>query len=84
MILERLREADLQINIRKCEFDVKETIFLEVIVSDQDLRMNFKKIKNIVNWVVLINLKEIQSFLRFVNFYRRFIQNFFKMIKSLT
>jgi hypothetical protein len=28
-------------------------------------------------------LKEIQIFLDFINFYRRFIEEFFKLIKSL-
>ncbi len=49
MILDRLREADLQVDIRKCEFDVEETVFLKVIVSEQDLRMNSIKVKVIVN-----------------------------------
>ena len=49
MILDRLREADLQIDIQKCEFNVEETVFLEVIVSEQDLRMNSIKVKVIVN-----------------------------------
>ncbi len=59
MILNRLREADLQMNIRKCEFNVEEIIFLEVIVSEQDLRMNFIKVKVIVDWTTSINLKEV-------------------------
>ncbi len=84
MILNRLREADLQINIQKCEFNVKEIIFLEVIVSEQDLRMNFIKVKVIVNWTTSINLKEVQSFVKFINFYRRFIKNFSKLVKSFT
>ncbi len=49
MILNHLQEADLQVNIQKCEFNLKETIFLEVIVSEQDLRMNSIKVKVIVN-----------------------------------
>ncbi len=84
MILDRLREADLQVDIRKCEFDVEETVFLKVIVSEQDLRMNSIKVKVIVNWTTSINLKEVQSFVRFVNFYRRFIKNFSKLVKSFT
>jgi len=84
MILNCLREADLQVDIWKCEFDVEETVFLKVIVSEQDLRMNFIKVKVIVNWTTLINLKEVQSFVRFVNFYRRFIKNFSKLVKSFT
>ena len=49
MILDRLRDADLQIDIQKCKFDVEETVFLEVIVSEQDLHMNFIKVKAIIN-----------------------------------
>ncbi len=78
------READLQMNIWKCKFNVEETVFLEVIVSEQDLRMNFIRVKVIVNWATLINLKEVQNFVKFVNFYRRFIKNFSKLVKSFT
>jgi len=49
MILDHLQEADLQINIQKCEFNVEEIIFLKVIVLEQDLRMNSIKVKVIVN-----------------------------------
>ncbi len=84
MILNRLREVSLQMNIRKCKFNVEEIVFLEVIVFKQSLRMNSVKIKVIVNWTTLINLKEVQSFVRFVNFYRCFIKNFSKLVKSFT
>ncbi len=84
MILARLWEADLQVDIWKCEFNVEEMIFLEVIVSEQDLRINFIKVKVIVNWITSINLKEVQSFVKFVNFYHRFIKNFSKLVKSFT
>ncbi len=84
MILNHLQEADLQVDIWKCEFDVEETVFLEVIVSEQDFHMNFIKVKVIVNWATLINLKEIQSFVRFINFYHCFIKNFSKLVKSFT
>ncbi len=84
MILNHLREADLQVDIQKCKFNVEETIFLEVIVSEQDLHMNFIKVKVIVNWATLINLKEVQSFVKFNNFYRHFIKNFSKLVKLFT
>ncbi len=83
-IIYEKQKADLQMNIWKCEFDVEETVFLEVIVSEQDLCMNFIKVKVIVNWTTLINLKEVQSFMKFVNFYCRFIKNFLKLVKSFT
>ncbi len=84
LVLSQLREAELQMNIEKCKFNVEETIFLEVIVSEQDLRMNLSKMIIIVNWTTLINLKEIQSFMKFVNFYHCFIRDFFKLVKSFT
>ena len=83
MILERLREADLQMDIIKSEFFVKETTFLGVIVSTNGIRMNFKKIQVIVDWMTSINLKEVQAFLGFCNFYRRFIRNFAKIVKCM-
>ena len=84
MILDHLWDVDLQINIQKCKFNVEETIFLEVIVSKQDLCMNFIKVKVIVNWVTSTNLKKIQDFVDFINFYQCFIKNFSKLVKLFT
>jgi len=84
LVLSWLCEAELQMNIRKCKFNVEETVFLEVIVSELDLRMNLSKMTVIVSWITSINLKEIQSFMRFINFYRRFIKNFLKLVKLFT
>jgi len=84
MILDCLQDADLQIDIWKCEFNVEETVFLEIIVSEQDLCMNSIKVKAIVNWATSTNLKEIQDFVDFVNFYQCFIKNFLKLVKSFT
>ncbi len=82
LVLSQLRKAELQMNIRKCKFNVKETVFLKVIVSELDLCMNLSKMTVIVSWITSINLKEIQSFVRFINFYRCFIKNFSKLVKS--
>ena len=83
LVLNCLRKVGLQVNIKKCEFDVEETVFLEVIVSEKDLRMNSKKIDVIVNWIKPTNLTETQAFIDFANFYRRFIRDFFKLFKLL-
>ncbi len=82
LVLSRLREAELQINIWKCKFNVEETVFLKIIVSELDLCMNFSKVIIIISWITLINLKKIQSFIKFVNFYHHFIKNFLKLVKS--
>ncbi len=49
LVLKRLREAELQMNIQKCKFNVEETVFLEVIVSELDFRMNLSKMTVIVS-----------------------------------
>ncbi len=82
-VLERLREAGLQVDIHKCEFDVEETVFLGVIISGEGLRMDPKKIECILNWKTPTNLKEVQGFVGFANFYRRFIHEFSKIVRAL-
>ena len=84
LVLSQLREAELQMNIQKCKFNVKETVFLELIISELDLHINLSKVTVIVSWITSINLKEIQNFVRFVNFYHCFIKNFLKLVKLFT
>ena len=82
-MLNKFRETDLQINIKKCEFNIEKIVFLNVIILKSNLRMNLEKMKIIVNWIISINLKKVQNFVRFANFYRQFIKNFLKIIQSL-
>ncbi len=48
-VLDKLREADLQIDIDKCEFKVQKTSFLELLIFINDLRMNSQKVDVIRN-----------------------------------
>ena len=45
--------------------------------------MDLGKIKSVTQWPVPNNLKELQGFLGFVNFYRKFISNFSALAKPL-
>ena len=83
LILNRLREADLQININKCEFSVQKTIFLKFLISIEELKMNSRKMQAVVDWSTLNNLIQMQFFIDFCNFYRRFIKNFSKIVHSM-
>ncbi len=80
LILNRLQEADLQIDINKCEFHVQKTIFLELLISIEELKMNSWKIQAVVEWSTLNNFTQIRFFIDFCNFYRCFIKNFSKII----
>ncbi len=45
LILNKLQEADLQINIDKCKFHVQKIIFLKLLISIKRLKMNSQKIQ---------------------------------------
>jgi len=49
LILNRLREADLQIDINKCEFHVQKTIFLKLLISIEELKINSRKMQAVVD-----------------------------------
>ena len=81
IVLKKLKKTNLQIDIEKYEFFKKKILFLNMLLSIDNFRINLKKIKIIINWKHFTNLKKIQIFVNFVNFYRRFIRDFFKKIR---
>jgi len=83
LILNRLREADLQIDIDKCKFHVQKIIFLELLMLIERLKMNSQKMQAVVDWSTLNNLTQMQFFIDFCNFYRCFIKNFSKIVHSM-
>ncbi len=82
-ILQHLREANIQVDVDKCEFHITEIKFLNMIIKRDEIKMNSEKIKTIIKWETSTHLKELQAFFDFINFYRRFIKNFSRIVKSL-
>jgi hypothetical protein len=83
MVLQKLQDAGLQVDIRKSEFFVTQTKFLGLIISKDGLSMDPEKVQVIKDWKKPTNLTEVQSFVGFCNFYRRFIKNFSKVLKPM-
>ncbi len=83
-VLQTLKKVDLRIKSGKSEFHVQSVQFLRFIVMFQSLRMNLKKIKAVTTWLMSKLKIEVQFFLEFANFYRRFIEKYFRIISSLT
>ena len=83
-VLQKLHEAGLQADITKCAFHVKEISYLELIIITEEVKMNSAKVSTIVKWPSLMNIKDIQSFLSFANFYQRFIYGYSKLASPLT
>ncbi len=82
-ILKQLRATRLQIDIEKCEFTVTEVKYLSLIIIINRIKMDSEKVSAVIDWAIPWNVKNVQSFLGFANFYRRFIQSFFKLTGSL-
>ncbi len=81
---QRLRENKLFLKAEKCKFEVLETEYLGVIISEDSVRMDPVKIAGIAEWPTPAKKKKLQSFLGFTNFYRKFIKNYSKVVKALT
>ncbi len=83
-VLRRLRLHGLFCNPAKCEFGVDTVEYLGYILSPDGLTMSEDKVKAIVEWPVPRKVKDVQSFLGFANFYRRFIYNYSDIVVPLT
>jgi len=54
---------------------------LSIIISENKVQINKKKLSGVLEWPVPTKVKQVQAFLGFVNFYHRFIENFAKISK---
>jgi hypothetical protein len=82
-VLEKLKSAGLQANIKKSEFSVTKTKFLEYIISTEGIAVDPDKISAIMKWKRPTRIKELQSFLGFCNFYKLFVEDFSRVAKPL-
>ena len=83
-VLRRLRKHGLYAKPEKCEFDRESVEYLGYILSPAGLTMAGDKIQVIRDWPEPRKVKDVQSFLGFANFYRRFIYNFSDIVVPLT
>lgn len=84
-VLRSLKEAGLQLDIVKCEFETQRIKYLGFIIeAEKGLQMDPEKIKAIETWEAPTSVKGVRGFLGLANFYRRFIHNFADLVRPLT
>jgi len=83
-VLKRLRKHQLYASPSKCSFHQDKIKFLGFIIGAEGLQMDESKVQVIRDWPTPRQIKDIQSFLEFANFYRRFIRGYSELSAPLT
>ncbi|KAL1274452.1 hypothetical protein QQF64_027266, partial [Cirrhinus molitorella] len=83
-VLQTLRKHKLFLKAEKCSFHLPSVQFLGYIIDHHGVRMDEGKVTSVVSWPEPTTIKELQRFLGFANFYRRFIQDYSSITAPLT
>ncbi len=83
-VLQRLRQHHLYLKTKKCEIHKSTIHFLGYIVTLAGVQMDQRKVEAVKNWPQPTTIKEMQRFLGFANFYRRFIAHYSQLAAPLT
>ena len=82
-VLGVLREAGPTLKPENCEFHQPLVKFLEVIISSDRIKMDPRKVKDIVEWGASTPLTGVCEFLGFANFYHHFIKGYSQVIAPM-
>ena len=83
-VLDKLEQHDLAVSLMQSVFHKEAVEFLEYIVKTSAVTMSERKVQSIREWAHPRSVKEVQIFLGFANFYRRFTKDFAKICKPIT
>ena len=68
-VLSRFRQANLKVNLTKCEFFKKSVSFLGHVISQKWIETDPKKTEAVRNWPPPENIEELRSFLGLATYY---------------
>ncbi|GJU86632.1 putative reverse transcriptase domain-containing protein [Tanacetum coccineum] len=83
-ILELLKKEKLYAKFSKCKFWIPKVQFLGHIIDSRGIHVDPAKIESIKDWASPKTPTEIRQFLGLAGYYRRFIEGFSKIAKSMT
>ncbi|GJS27408.1 putative reverse transcriptase domain-containing protein [Tanacetum coccineum] len=84
LILELLKKEELYAKFSKCEFWIPKVQFLGHVIDSKGIHVDPAKIESIKDWASPKSPTKIHQFLGLVGYYRRFIEGFSKIAKSMT
>ena len=82
-VLGKLRERNVNLKIKKCEFAVRETEYLGHIINGETTRMQEDKVRAILEWRTPKNCKHIQQFRGIAGYYRGYVERFTDKMRPL-
>ena len=74
----------MYVKFSKCEFWLKKVPFLGHVLSEDGISVDPGKVQEVMDWKALTLVHRGQSFLGLVGYYRRFIPDFSKIVKTMT
>jgi hypothetical protein len=83
-VLSALSRAGLNLKPEKCEFRRSSVKYLGMIISNSGCGLDPAKVSTVQEWPTPRNVKDVQSFLGFANFLRRFILGYSRIVAPLT
>jgi len=83
-IFQKFSKHNITINASKSHFFQSQVLFLGHIISKDGIKMDPDKIKTVQNFQPPQNRKQIQAFLGFINFYRKYIRDLSEMTSKLS
>ncbi|GKG12068.1 putative reverse transcriptase domain-containing protein [Tanacetum coccineum] len=83
-ILELLKEEKLNAKFSKCEFWIPKVQFLGHVIDSRGIHLDPAKRESIKDWASPKTPTEIRQFLGLAGYYRRFIEGFSNIAKSMT
>ena len=83
-VFQRLRAANLKLKPEKCKLLQRETKFLGYILSEDGVRTDPAKIKDVVNWPTPRNVTDVRAYLGLTGFYRKWVRGYAQIASPLT
>ena len=82
-VLDRIRDAGLKLKPAKCKLFCEQVLYLGHVISPAGVSTDPRKLSVLADWPVPTTVRELQSFLGFVNFHSEFIDEQMALTSSL-
>lgn len=83
-VLQLLKQHKWKIKLSKCSFAQQQLSYLGHIIGVNGVATDPKKVEDVLNWEIPVNVKKLRGFLGLAGYYRKFVRDFGLISKPLT